>query len=224
MMAFHGIAGLATGSIQFSAPSPAVWTQFQQLFTLEVTMFVTSFAALALAKVARILPIPVGGIGRVLFILAFQVTVMIWVLAGDWDGMAAGFEVLHSLVYSMKMYSYLSMNETWETNHRKQKKLAEMEVEDDNVSQALSIEDEEQKWEEEAKLPKNYPQNLTIANYLDYLLIPTLVYEARYPRTEKIRPLYVLEKLIATIFTMILLHVNTTSFSKVSANDKCIFS
>jgi sterol O-acyltransferase len=30
-----------------------------------------------------------------------------------------------------------------------------------------------------------YPNNVTFANFIDFLLIPTLVYELDYPRTEK---------------------------------------
>lgn len=39
-----------------------------------------------------------------------------------------------------------------------------------------------------------YPANLTFYNFLDFLAVPTLVYELEYPRTNVIRPLYVLEK------------------------------
>lgn len=39
-----------------------------------------------------------------------------------------------------------------------------------------------------------YPANLTYLNFLDFLAVPTLVYELEYPRTNVIRPLYVLEK------------------------------
>jgi len=30
-----------------------------------------------------------------------------------------------------------------------------------------------------------YPENVTFLNYVDFLLVPTLVYELEYPRTEK---------------------------------------
>jgi sterol O-acyltransferase len=39
-----------------------------------------------------------------------------------------------------------------------------------------------------------YPSNLTYYNFLDFLAVPTLVYELEYPRTNVIRPLYVAEK------------------------------
>jgi hypothetical protein len=44
-----------------------------------------------------------------------------------------------------------------------------------------------------------YPKNCTFGNYVDYMLVPTLVYEPSYPRTERVRPMYVLEKAIATL-------------------------
>lgn len=54
-----------------------------------------------------------------------------------------------------------------------------------------------------------YPDNLTYANYIDYLLIPTLVYELEYPRTSSIRPLYVVEKTLATFGTFFLIYAIT---------------
>ncbi|GJN89318.1 hypothetical protein Rhopal_002298-T1 [Rhodotorula paludigena] len=50
-----------------------------------------------------------------------------------------------------------------------------------------------------------WPDNVTFLNFIDYLLVPTLVYELEYPRTDSIRPLYVLEKTLATFGTFSLL-------------------
>lgn len=36
-----------------------------------------------------------------------------------------------------------------------------------------------------------FPDNVTVLNFVDYLLVPTLVYELEYPRTDSIRPLCV---------------------------------
>ena len=44
-----------------------------------------------------------------------------------------------------------------------------------------------------------WPANVTYANFIDYLLVPTLVYELEFPRTKEIRLLYVLEKVLATV-------------------------
>ncbi|KAL0254810.1 Sterol O-acyltransferase 2 (Sterol-ester synthase 2) [Diplodia seriata] len=43
-----------------------------------------------------------------------------------------------------------------------------------------------------------YPNNLTIANFADWTVLPTLVYELEYPRQERINWWYVAEKTAAT--------------------------
>jgi sterol O-acyltransferase len=54
-----------------------------------------------------------------------------------------------------------------------------------------------------------WPENITVWNFWDYLLVPTLVYELSYPRTKAIRPLYVLEKVLATFGTFFVIYVIT---------------
>ena len=44
----------------------------------------------------------------------------------------------------------------------------------------------------------SYPKNLTVANWADWICLPTLVYELEYPRLEKINWWYVAEKTAAT--------------------------
>lgn len=43
-----------------------------------------------------------------------------------------------------------------------------------------------------------YPNNLTLANFADWTVLPTLVYELEYPRQERINWIYVAEKTAAT--------------------------
>ncbi|KAI9596720.1 MBOAT, membrane-bound O-acyltransferase family-domain-containing protein [Syncephalis fuscata] len=57
-----------------------------------------------------------------------------------------------------------------------------------------------------------YPNNITFRNYLDYLIIPTLVYEIYYPRTARIRPAYVFEKLAAILGTFTLLYMTVEHY------------
>ncbi|KAJ7170500.1 MBOAT, membrane-bound O-acyltransferase family-domain-containing protein [Mycena crocata] len=57
-----------------------------------------------------------------------------------------------------------------------------------------------------------YPNNLTMKNFAVYQLIPTLVYELEYPRTDRIRPVYVFEKTVATFGTFALLYTMTETF------------
>ncbi|PPQ64222.1 hypothetical protein CVT24_008598 [Panaeolus cyanescens] len=57
-----------------------------------------------------------------------------------------------------------------------------------------------------------WPQNITWKNFAVYQLIPSLVYELEYPRTDRIRPLYLFEKTVATFGTFALLYTVTESF------------
>ncbi|THH07400.1 hypothetical protein EW145_g3410 [Phellinidium pouzarii] len=57
-----------------------------------------------------------------------------------------------------------------------------------------------------------WPYNISFKSFADYMLIPTLVYELEYPRTNKIRPLYVFEKTVATFGTFALLYTITENF------------
>ncbi|KAF8906272.1 MBOAT, membrane-bound O-acyltransferase family-domain-containing protein [Gymnopilus junonius] len=57
-----------------------------------------------------------------------------------------------------------------------------------------------------------WPDTITWKNFVVYQLIPTLVYELEYPRTDRIRPLYVFEKTVATFGTFALLYTVTESF------------
>ncbi|EKM50488.1 uncharacterized protein PHACADRAFT_178226 [Phanerochaete carnosa HHB-10118-sp] len=57
-----------------------------------------------------------------------------------------------------------------------------------------------------------WPHNITLRNFASYMCIPTLVYELEYPRTDRIRPLYVFEKTVATFGTFALLYTVTENF------------
>ncbi|KAF9969809.1 hypothetical protein BGZ73_007671 [Actinomortierella ambigua] len=57
-----------------------------------------------------------------------------------------------------------------------------------------------------------WPANVTVWNFMDYLLVPTLIYELRYPRTEKIRLAYIFEKAVATLGTFTLLYLTTEHY------------
>ncbi|QRW02976.1 sterol O-acyltransferase [Ceratobasidium sp. AG-Ba] len=57
-----------------------------------------------------------------------------------------------------------------------------------------------------------FPTNLTYANFLDFQFVPTLCYELEYPRTDRIRPMYVFEKTVATFGTFTLLYTITEHY------------
>ena len=68
-----------------------------------------------------------------------------------------------------------------------------------------------------------WPANVTLLNFLDYLRLPTLVYELDYPRTSSIRPLYVIEKTLATFGTFSLLYIITEHYIIPITKEKSSF-
>lgn len=57
-----------------------------------------------------------------------------------------------------------------------------------------------------------FPQNLTLANFADYVICPTLCYELEYPRTERIRWLEVFYKTLAVFGCIFLMTVVSSEF------------
>ncbi|EJF64108.1 MBOAT-domain-containing protein [Dichomitus squalens] len=57
-----------------------------------------------------------------------------------------------------------------------------------------------------------WPANVSLRDFAWYQLTPTLVYELEYPRTERIRPLYVFEKTVAFFGTFALLYTIVETF------------
>lgn len=57
-----------------------------------------------------------------------------------------------------------------------------------------------------------YPQNLTVYNFADYILCPTLCYELEYPRTDHIRWLEVFYKTLAVFGCIFLMTVVSEEF------------
>jgi sterol O-acyltransferase len=60
--------------------------------------------------------------------------------------------------------------------------------------------------------PVTYPANLNLLNFGDYLLVPSLVYELNYPRTDRIRPAFIFEKIAAILGTFMLLYITVEHY------------
>jgi sterol O-acyltransferase len=114
------------------------------------------------------------------------------------------FIVLHCLVLLMKQHSY-AFYSGWLSNEylrllRLRKELAALKDDDDTgFSRVTSIAEDRERLVREIEAAERsltgtvaeevtYPDNLTYANFLDYMFCPTLIYELEYPRTEKYTP------------------------------------
>ena len=65
-----------------------------------------------------------------------------------------------------------------------------------------------------------WPHNVTLANFLDFQLVPTLVYKLQYPRRNEIRPWYIADRCIALFGTFLVTYVITVNWIIPVVEDK----
>lgn len=162
-----------------------------------------------------------------------------WPFICGWQWTAQVFFTLHTLTLLMKMHSYAFYNGHLSSVQRQllelddstttptsptykypssgtgvrsdeKEKLGEKEDDNDNPIGSLR---EDLALELTSPLGRvTYPQNLTLWNYIDYLLCPTLCYELEYPRTEKIRWMELTGKVLAVFGCIFLLTIISEEF------------
>ncbi|KAJ9637436.1 uncharacterized protein PV06_04079 [Exophiala oligosperma] len=158
-----------------------------------------------------------------------------WPFLLGWTWTAQVFFALHTLTFLMKMHSYAFYNGHLSETQRRLHELDKPETADrakaviypsspsrqshESDPDSGSEKSAEESLEELSQLRQDlateltsplgrvtYPENLTLANYVDYILCPTLCYELEYPRTPHIRWLELSQKTLAVfgcIFLMI---------------------
>jgi len=114
-------------------------------------------------------------------------------LERNWPVVQTAFFLSEGLVLSMKIHSYFMTN----------RMLAK-------ESRILESKGEISQYKDGTYL--RYPQNVTISNFVFFLLIPTLVYEIEYPRRKRIRFRYLFEKIAAFGGMWAVLHVLIHSY------------
>ncbi|KAK4942785.1 Sterol O-acyltransferase 2 (Sterol-ester synthase 2) [Elasticomyces elasticus] len=155
-----------------------------------------------------------------------------WPFLLGWTWTAQVFFALHTLTFLMKMHSYAFYNGHLSETERRLQELDKPETADRHKAviypssparlqeqEADGSSDEDNSVEELSQLRQDlateltsplgqvtYPQNLTLYNYADYILCPTLCYELEYPRTPHINWFELFAKTLAVfgcIFLMI---------------------
>jgi len=124
----------------------------------------------------------------------FIISFTFWTYTRDWYLIQKVTLIMHTMVSLMKMHSYNSMNQKFCAS---QKKYLEIKARAPNSKLDYKLEKELTSKFSSPSFSCSYPSNVNINNYLDYLLIPSLVYELEYLRTEKFRLGYFLEKVFA---------------------------
>ncbi|KAI8981642.1 MBOAT, membrane-bound O-acyltransferase family-domain-containing protein, partial [Mycotypha africana] len=148
-----------------------------------------------------------------------------WTIWREWPWVQSGFFTMHTIVMMMKMHSYTVLNGDLSVKYRRLKHLKRelpklVAASNNNSNVTAEQEDTIQDMEAEISFLEGemvhgkatFPNNITLTNFLDYLLVPSLVYWMEYPRTEKIRIWYVFEKTTATLGSFLMLYVTTERY------------
>ena len=131
----------------------------------------------------------------------FLAGVVWWAFFREWEWPQTVFIVLHCLVLIMKQHSYAFytgwLSIQYLRHNRLQKELASLphtpseilsrteSATEDRERLVVEIEQADRDLTGKIMGKNKYPNNVTFANFLDYMLCPTLVYELEYPRTDK---------------------------------------
>ena len=104
---------------------------------------------------------------------------------------------MHTIVMMMKMHSYTTLNGDLSVKLKRLNQLKEIVPNWIAARKEKTYTEEETKELEEMEVEMSFleeelvhgstrfPDNVTIINFLDYLLVPSLVYLMEYPRTDK---------------------------------------
>eukprot|EP00003_Mantamonas_plastica_P028583 TRINITY_DN655_c0_g1_i1.p1 TRINITY_DN655_c0_g1~~TRINITY_DN655_c0_g1_i1.p1 ORF type:complete len:491 (-),score=135.76 TRINITY_DN655_c0_g1_i1:200-1672(-) len=125
-----------------------------------------------------------------MFVLALS-----YVYYSEWPFIQSGFFVCNLVVTWFKMHSYTSRNKTLRMEY-----LKALETGEEIITSA-------ERFGYSNTMGLKYPQNITLRNFLVFLITPTFVYEAEYPRTESIRPLYLMEKAVSAIGAVTVMYI-----------------
>ncbi|KAJ3067807.1 hypothetical protein HDU98_008989 [Podochytrium sp. JEL0797] len=159
---------------------------------------------------------------------------MVWISQQDWMWLQTGFLTIHAISMLMKQHSYLASNGEmfWKLELLKD---ADVEIEtlarevsesspvssDGSTVVSDTVEERDGAQEKMSAVVSDaevlrgelkgkwkhtqFPQNITISNFVDYMLVPTLVYELEYPRTAKFNLAAFLERVAGTFVAFFLL-------------------
>ncbi|KAL2920126.1 Sterol O-acyltransferase 2 (Sterol-ester synthase 2) [Polyrhizophydium stewartii] len=194
-----------TGSPIQLGLGPAFWAAAREFVAVEAVTIVSLFLNVLLQKLLawRLLPQ-----SKMLAIQhAWQAawfSMVMWALfSRDWPWLISGAFSMHAIVMLLKTHSYNAANIEFSGKRARMHELrmlmmARKRSDNKQGVEALQYEiDELQR--ELVRANASYPGNITAANFASYLLMPVFIYELEYPRTKRIRPLYLLLKIFELV-------------------------
>ncbi|KAI8819801.1 hypothetical protein BJ741DRAFT_683541, partial [Chytriomyces cf. hyalinus JEL632] len=204
-----------------------------ELAISDLLMIISCFMVVPLVKLVqhKILPMTAAPLMSWIWLGLWFSTAVLWALYNNWGWTQSGAFTIHCIAMLMKQASYLmsNMNLIWKTQELPQLQAeidllrAEQEGDSKQHQEQLELLLAEQiqfKTDLKGKVTGlEFPRNLTFLNFVDYMVIPTLVYEIEYPRTKAFRPIFFLEKVLGT-FGIFLLLMNIVGHSIIPILEK----
>nr|POF15028.1 putative sterol o-acyltransferase 2 [Quercus suber] len=181
-----------------------------------------------------------GMIVQSIFQAAWLALWIVWPFAREWTWTAQVFLTLHTLALFMKVHSYAFYNGHLSTTFARLKQLDrpvgpttpttaavryptpitrlhpdgkdEDAEPEETISPILRLREDLAKELTSPLGNVTYPQNLTVANFADYMLCPTLCYELEYPRTPSRSYMELFYKTLAVFGCIFLMTVVSEEF------------
>lgn len=180
----------------------------ERLALADALMLFSTFSVVIIVKLVNAGYLPATPMLQHFFQSTWFSVCLGYIYTGGFNWLQSGSFLMHVLTNLMKMHSYLSVNLEMKLNQKRLEYCLELRQKylnqpsaNDSIEDPLVIIDDEIKDLTTDLSNDNvvWPQNVTFANYFDFLLIPTLVYELAYPRKESIRIHYLIEKAVGTV-------------------------
>ncbi|KAK9369706.1 MBOAT, membrane-bound O-acyltransferase family-domain-containing protein [Lipomyces kononenkoae] len=202
-----------------------LWRDLPKIAITDLVLFLFTFANVVLQQAIVKKKISWNSTGWAIqscYEVAFIGFALWWPIHNDYPWIGRVFLCLHSLVLLMKQHSYAFfcgyLSVVNRDLHLFESALAGLRNEERSRNPTQFQADQEEclldeieicQTELKSTLPMSkvrYPNNVTFFNFFDYMMLPTLVYELEYPRTQHIRWSYVFEK-TAAIFGVFFLMI-----------------
>ncbi|KAJ3204095.1 hypothetical protein HDU82_006077 [Entophlyctis luteolus] len=198
----------------------------KDLLYSDLLMQLSCFTVVLIVKLYefKIVPLNFAWIVNSVWLGGWFVSVISWALYSNWKWTQSGSFTIHCIAMLMKQASYLMSNSEnfWKLQQipKLESDLAVLKSDFENTVDVNKMADNEKEIvrvnDELRNLRSHltgqitglhFPKNLTFFNFVDYMLVPVLVYEIEYPRTEKFRPFNFIHKTAGTFGTLALLIV-----------------
>ncbi|KAK9243648.1 MBOAT, membrane-bound O-acyltransferase family-domain-containing protein [Lipomyces tetrasporus] len=177
-------------------------TRLEELAVAEVVLNAVTFSCLWLQLGVLKWQISWNRYGRIAqsgFEVGFLISSVSWLIYIDWPWPHSIFFILHTVVHLMKIHSYCFYNGYLSDIHQQLQELpphAPSDVQDNLIFELTSPHGN-----------VRYPDNLTIGNAVDWLLVPSVCYELEYPRVPRVRPSVLVSRILGLTMSIAIFYL-----------------